>query len=168
MELLDFLTPSDEISANGGPEDHVVLSSRVRLARNISGVPFPGRAKKASREESCEAIRPSVSGASAMRGGFSSGMGDLKALDKQLLVERHLISREHAAKGGGDPVEQPRAQQDVVLGHWPRQPCRAARVQVDARHAVQDEGGGAEAVPAGHEVELDDEAEQLVDAAREA
>ena len=42
MELLDFLTPSDEISANGGPEDHVVLSSRVRLARNISGVPFPG------------------------------------------------------------------------------------------------------------------------------
>ena len=104
MELLDFLTPSDEISANGGPEDHVVLSSRVRLARNISGVPFPGRAKKASREESCEAIRPSVSGASAMRGGFSSGMGDLKALDKQLLVERHLISREHAAKGGGSAL----------------------------------------------------------------
>ena len=46
MELLDFLTPSSELSANGGPEDHVVLSSRVRLARNISGVPFPGRAKK--------------------------------------------------------------------------------------------------------------------------
>ena len=43
MELLDFLTPSDELSANGGPEDHIVLSSRVRLARNISGVPFPGR-----------------------------------------------------------------------------------------------------------------------------
>ena len=104
MELLDFLTPSGEISANGGPEDHVVLSSRVRLARNISGVPFPGRAKKSSREESCEAIRPSVSGASAMRGGFSRGMGDLKALDKQLLVERHLISREHAAKGGGSAL----------------------------------------------------------------
>ena len=51
MELLDFLTPSDELSANGGPEDHIVLSSRGRLARNISGVPFPGRAKKASREE---------------------------------------------------------------------------------------------------------------------
>ena len=104
MELLDFLTPSDELSANGGPEDHIVLSSRVRLARNISGVPFPGRAKKASREETCEAIKPSVSGASAMRGGFSIGMGDLKALDKQLLVERHLISREHAAKGGGSAL----------------------------------------------------------------
>ena len=39
-----------------------------------------------------------------MRGGFSSGMGDLKALDKQLLVERHLISREHAAKGGGSAL----------------------------------------------------------------
>jgi protein arginine kinase len=104
MELLDFLTPSGELSANGGPEDHVVLSSRVRLARNISGVPFPGRAKKASREETCAAIKPPVSGASAMRGGFSTGMGDLKALDKQLLVERHLISREHAAKGGGSAL----------------------------------------------------------------
>jgi len=39
-----------------------------------------------------------------MRGGFSTGMGDLKALDKQLLVERHLISREHAAKGGGSAL----------------------------------------------------------------
>ena len=106
MELLDFLTPSDELSASGGPEDHVVLSSRVRLARNISGVPFPGRAKKASREETCAAIKPPVSGASAMRGGFSTGMGDLKALDKQLLVERHLISREHAAKGGGKCREE--------------------------------------------------------------
>ena len=104
MELLDFLTPSSELSANGGPEDHVVLSSRVRLARNISGVPFPGRAQKASREETCESIKPPISKASAMRGGFSAGMGDLKALDKQLLVERHLISREHAAKGGGSAL----------------------------------------------------------------
>ena len=103
-DLLNFLTPSDELSAVSGPEDHVVLSSRVRLARNVSGVPFPGRAKKQARQETCDAIKPLVYAASAMRGGFSTGMEDLKALDKQLLVERHLISREHAAKGGGSAI----------------------------------------------------------------
>jgi len=104
MELLDFLTPSDELSALSGPEDHVVLSSRVRLARNVNGVPFPGRAKKQARQETCDKIKPLVFAASAMRGGFSTGMEELKALDKQLLVERHLISREHAAKGGGSAL----------------------------------------------------------------
>ena len=103
-DLLDFLTPSDELSSVSGPEDHVVLSSRVRLARNVSGVPFPGRAKKQARLETCDTIKPLVYAASAMRGGFSIGMEDLKALDKQLLVERHLISREHAAKGGGSAI----------------------------------------------------------------
>jgi len=104
MELLDFLTPSDELSAVSGPEDHVVLSSRVRLARNVNGVPFPGRAKKQARQETCDKIKPLVFASSAMRGGFSTGMEELKALDKQLLVERHLISREHAAKGGGSAL----------------------------------------------------------------
>jgi protein arginine kinase len=104
MELLDFLTPSAELSSGSGPEDHVVLSSRVRLARNVVGVPFPGRAKKQTRQETCDKIKPLVSAASAMRGGFTAGMEDLKALDKQLLVERHLISREHAAKGGGSAL----------------------------------------------------------------
>ena len=101
MDLLEFLSPADELSAQSGPQDHVVLSSRVRLARNIAGVPFPGRAKKAQRVETCEQILPAVSGASGMKGGYSQVMGELKALDKQLLVERHLISREHAAKSSG-------------------------------------------------------------------
>jgi|TARA_B100001971_G_C18213746_1_gene552455 protein arginine kinase len=104
MELLEFLTPAGELSAQEGPEDHVVLSSRVRLARNLADVTFPGRAKKANRVETCELILPRVSATSAMRGGYSVPMGDLKALDKQLLVERHLISREHAAKGTGSAI----------------------------------------------------------------
>jgi protein arginine kinase len=101
MKLIDFLTPAHELAGQEGPQDHVVLSSRVRLARNLAKVPFPGRAKKAQRVKTCEAIQPVVSAASAMRGGYSEGMGKLKAQDKQLLVERHLISREHAAKSTG-------------------------------------------------------------------
>ena len=104
MGVVDFLTSAGELAAQEGPEDHVVLSSRVRLARNLSGVTFPGRAKKASRVETCKLILPVVSAASAMRGGYSTAMSDLKALDKQLLVERHLISREHAAKSAGSAL----------------------------------------------------------------
>ena len=36
-----------------------------------------------------------------MQGGFSAGMEELSSLDKQILVERHFISREHAAKSAG-------------------------------------------------------------------
>jgi len=104
MDLKEFLAPPEGHAGPGGPNDHVVLSSRVRLARNLAGTAFPGRAKKAQRVEVCEAILPAVSAASAMRGGFSSPMSDLKALEKQLLVERHLISREHAAKGTGSAL----------------------------------------------------------------
>ena len=104
MGVMDILTSAGELAAQEGPEDHVVLSSRVRLARNLSGVTFPGRAKKASRVETCKLILPVVSAASAMRGGYSTAMSDLKALDKQLLVERHLISREHAAKSAGSAL----------------------------------------------------------------
>ena len=39
-----------------------------------------------------------------MQESFSEGLQDLSALDKQVLVERHLISREHAAKGAGSAV----------------------------------------------------------------
>ena len=74
MELRNFLSSTTELSNCEGPQDHVVLSSRVRLARNVKGRPFPGRAKKASRIETCEFIQPAIAAASAMRGSFSESM----------------------------------------------------------------------------------------------
>src|SRR5512136_1710376 len=48
-----------------------------------------------------ELIRPAVLGLPEMRDAFSDTMDGLSSLDKQILVERHLISREHAAKSVG-------------------------------------------------------------------
>ncbi|MSU44037.1 MAG: protein arginine kinase [Pedosphaera sp.] len=101
MNLYDFLSTTQEMAENRGPHDHVVLSSRVRLARNLKGHPFPGRAKKSDRVEACELISAQVAGLASMRGGYVESMSSLQALDKQLLVERHYISREHAAKSAG-------------------------------------------------------------------
>ncbi len=77
------------------------MSSRVRLARNLKDATFPGWAKKPERVRVFELIRPAVESLPEMKGAFSEAMDNLGALDKQILVERHLISREHAAKSSG-------------------------------------------------------------------
>jgi len=47
MNIHDFLPPPAETSRREGPHNKIVLSSRVRLARNLKGLAFPGWAKKA-------------------------------------------------------------------------------------------------------------------------
>jgi protein arginine kinase len=101
MNIADFLRAADPSCQRSGPNDRIVLSSRVRLARNLRGIAFPGWAKKAERLKALELIRPAVVGLPQMADGFSDSMENLSVLDKQILVERHLISREHAAKNAG-------------------------------------------------------------------
>lgn len=101
MNLHEFLKPPAEFARHRGPHDRIVSSSRVRLARNLRGLPFPGWAKKADRLKALNTIQPAVAGLPQMRDHFSESMDGLSPLDKQILVERHLISREHAAKSAG-------------------------------------------------------------------
>jgi protein arginine kinase len=77
------------------------MSSRVRLARNLKDATFPGWAKKPERVRVFDLIRPAVESLPEMKDAFSEAMDNLSVLDKQILVERHLISREHAAKSSG-------------------------------------------------------------------
>jgi len=101
MKLHQFLTPIQNICRRPGPFDRIVLTSRVRLARNLKDMPFPGRASKQQREDHLRAIQPVVQALPPMKKGFSSDLVSLKDLDRQLLVERHLISRELAKKKQG-------------------------------------------------------------------
>jgi protein arginine kinase len=98
-----------------GPHDRIVMSSRVRLARNIKDATFPGWAKKPERLKVLEAIRPAVESLPEMKGAFSEVMDNLTVLDKQILVERHLISREHAAKGSGSGLVFDREESFCVM-----------------------------------------------------
>ncbi len=104
MKISSLLNTSGEWARNDGPHHQIVISSRVRLARNLSGYPFPGWGKKADRLEVLEVIKPEVEGLSELNDCYSEYIPDLSALEKQVLVERHLISREHAAKGVGSAV----------------------------------------------------------------
>ncbi len=104
MNVDEFLkSPMDWVETEG-PHRKIVMSSRVRFARNIRGFAFPGWAKKAERQRVLEVIRPAVEQLPEMARCFSATMDNLAAIDKQVLVERHLISREHAAKNVGSGV----------------------------------------------------------------
>src|SRR4030088_911563 len=101
MDIHNFLIPPAESARRKGPFDRIVMSSRVRLARNLKEAAFPGWAKKPERIRVLEMIRPAIEGLPEMKDAFSQTMDTLSTLDKQILVERHLISREHAAKSAG-------------------------------------------------------------------
>ena len=104
MDLNQFLVSTAESAQRKGPHDRIVMSSRVRLARNLKDGAFPGWAKKPERVRILELVRPAVESLPEMKDAFSETMDSLGPLDKQLLVERHLISREHAAKSAGSGV----------------------------------------------------------------
>jgi len=99
-----------------GPDGDVVISSRVRLARNLAGMSFPGRMNGG---ESTRLMRVTQSAVSCLQlkvpkpdevtgpfAGLAPGLrpekivwisiGEMAVLDRALLVERHLISKEHA------------------------------------------------------------------------
>src|SRR5713101_3513184 len=101
MDIHAFLIPPADSTRRKGPYDRIVMSSRVRLARNLKEASFPGWAKKPERVRVLELIRPAIEGLPEMKDAFSETMDSLSTIDKTILVERHLISREHAAKSSG-------------------------------------------------------------------
>jgi protein arginine kinase len=115
MNLHEFLISPAQASQQHGPHDRIVMSSRVRLARNLKDASFPGWAKKPERVKIWETIQPAVASLSEMADSFSESLDNLAALDKQILVERHLISREHAAKNVGSGLILNRAETFSVM-----------------------------------------------------
>jgi protein arginine kinase len=85
--------PSPWLDGSGSKAE-IVLSTRVRLARNLRNSSFTHRA----REDELRAVLGSVERAAGRSGSFSGGaflaMHDLGPLDRVFLVERHLVSHE--------------------------------------------------------------------------
>src|SRR5437762_8411422 len=115
MKFSNVMSTAGEWLRGEGPHHQIVISSRVRLARNLRNRAFPGWAKKAERSSILDLIRPRVEELPEMQDSFAEGLQDLSALEKQVLVERHLISREHAAKSVGSAIIMNRKQTLSVM-----------------------------------------------------
>ncbi len=87
-----------------GPDSDIVISSRIRLARNLKGVPFPHRGETSSNTANMKKILDAIEKTDFFRNGIIATMDSLDELDKHVLFERHLISREHIANHGGGAV----------------------------------------------------------------
>jgi protein arginine kinase len=98
MDLNDLLNHTSEWLKGTGPHSDIVISSRIRLARNLEKTPFPHWANKKQNERTLEIIQEAVSKIDSLKNTTIFKMADLDSIDKQLLVERHLMSHEHAQK----------------------------------------------------------------------
>ncbi len=77
-----------------GPENDIVISSRVRLARNLSGFPFLSRATELDRRCIRDAVRDAAGQIWGKKTYCFADMESLDPLDGEFLLERQLISRE--------------------------------------------------------------------------
>lgn len=83
-----------------GPESDVVVSTRIRLARNHAGYPFANRASPQQKSEIELIVREKIAQVDSDRPLYFINVAKLGQLDRQFLVERQLISRELANSEG--------------------------------------------------------------------
>ncbi len=94
MELEYLLTNIAPWLTGDGPEADIVLSSRIRLARNLKGFNFLRKTGEASRREILDLICGVIDKVSPLSGSTVVKLEGLPDLDRLFLMERHLISRE--------------------------------------------------------------------------
>lgn len=94
-QLLD--QPFNAWMSGDGPQDDIVLSTRVRLARNIDGMPFPQRADKNILAEIRQLLRPSVIELNNLGDGqyMFIDLEKLPETELNVLVEKHIVSPQH-------------------------------------------------------------------------
>jgi protein arginine kinase len=102
--IVDDLLKSPVLWLSIEQDTGIAVSSRIRLARNLRGVPFPGRASP----EQCQSLWTLLARAfeqmPATRNALLLEMSALDPVVKDILKERHMISRELSEKGKGSGV----------------------------------------------------------------
>ncbi len=89
--------------ADSGPDEDIAISSRIRLARNLAGRPFPSAASDEALCEVCGLVSDaaSASGALGCPECFAFEPETLTPLEREILFERRLASRDFLARNGG-------------------------------------------------------------------
>jgi protein arginine kinase len=88
-----------------GPFADVVLSTRVRLARNLSDHRFALRADEPERHAILKTVRDAAQKTSSLAEGTLLSMRRLSEQSRRVLLERHLVSKELIGEAGSDAPE---------------------------------------------------------------
>ncbi len=81
-----------------GPRADEILSTRVRLARNVAGARFVGHARDEDLAPIYSRLVSAIRSAPALQGANLTPITDLGVLDRQFLLERHLLSHDMTAE----------------------------------------------------------------------
>ena len=103
-ELDAFIHQPAEWLRASGPESDIVVSSRLRLARNLPGYPFFQKLSSEQQEEIIDVIEEAIRKNDCTKDALYLRFNHLNDIDRQFLLERHLISREHAGEKGEKAV----------------------------------------------------------------
>jgi len=115
MTIASLIATPSELTDSASTKTAIVLMTRIRLARNLAGQPFPGWARPAQRTQILENCREAVAATPPMKRSLNVGVSGLSDLEKQILVERHLISRELSGSPQGSGVVISRDQTFSVM-----------------------------------------------------
>ncbi|MBN2582676.1 MAG: protein arginine kinase [Planctomycetes bacterium] len=100
MELRELAGSLGEWLRGDGPQCGIVISTRVRLARNMAGYPFLRRLTDEQRMDIQQRVGQAGGDLDLIAAPCFVDLGATSHMDRQFLVERHLISRELAAGEG--------------------------------------------------------------------
>ena len=96
MKLTDISNDINEWFDGQGPLADIVISSRIRLARNMAGHKFLSRCSIAEKSDILKKLKDILMSLELGDEIFYISIDKAPALNKHFLIERHLISRHHA------------------------------------------------------------------------
>jgi protein arginine kinase len=101
MKLDDFIYNTGQWLKGRGAFSNIVMSSRIRLARNLADKPFPNKARKKELNEVLATVVNATENIEFFKKSILFKINELDNVDKQFLIERHLMSHEHASSPEG-------------------------------------------------------------------
>ena len=101
---IDAILRNPHVWAAEEGDPPIAVSSRVRLARNLSAHAFPGWAGEEECVRIWKELEPILASLPTLAAPAMAPNHSLSDQDRQILVERHLVSREHALKGRGSGI----------------------------------------------------------------
>jgi len=96
MKLTDISNDITEWFNGSGPRSDIVISSRIRLARNLAGYKFLTHCSETEQTEILKKLKDVIMSLDMGDEVFYVSIDGASDLDRDFLVERHLISRNHA------------------------------------------------------------------------